>query len=193
MTGDSLSRVLLLAALLHAGVGHAQVTNITSSGLGTRITPQADGVTHDITGGHRPEGGPNLFHSFGSLSVGAGDIANFRNDTGIATSNIVGRVTGGATSNIFGTIQTTDFGSANLFLINPAGWVFGPSASLNVGGSFHVSTAHYLTLDNGEQFIASDANQAPLRSAAPIAFGFLGPTSPIVVQAFLNVLEGQPL
>ena len=70
-------------------------------------------------GGTRPGGGPNLFHSFGDFSVGGGDIANFLNDSGLQTSNILGRVTGGNISNIFGTIQTTGFGNANLFLMNP--------------------------------------------------------------------------
>ena len=56
-----------------------------------------------------------------------GDIANFLNDTGLPTSNILGRVTGGNISNIDGTIQTTDFGNANLFLVNPSGIVFGPT------------------------------------------------------------------
>ena len=105
--------------------GSAQVpTNITSSGLGTTITQT--GPVHDITGGTRR--GASLFHSFGLFNVGTGDAANFLNDTGLATSNILGRVNGGQTSSIFGTIQTTNFGSANLFLINPAGWYLGAVA-----------------------------------------------------------------
>ena len=62
------------------------------------------------------------------------NIANFLNDSGLATSNILGRVTGGNISNIFGTIQTTGFGNANLFLMNPTGFLFGPNATVNVGG-----------------------------------------------------------
>ena len=107
---------------------YAQVaTNITSTtgagNLGTTVT-QA-GNLYDITGGTSPGNGPNLFHSFGDFTVGGGDIANFLNNTQLPTSNILGRVTGGNPSNIFGTIQTTDFGAANLYLINPAGVIFG--------------------------------------------------------------------
>ena len=57
----------------------------------------------------------NLFHSFGNFGVPNNNIANFLNESGAATSNILGRVTGGNPSNIFGTIQTTGFGNANLF------------------------------------------------------------------------------
>ena len=199
MTAYSLGRLSLLAALLQASMGHAQVsTNLTSSGLGTSIGPPTAGV-YDITGGTRPGNGPNLFHSFGAFSVGAGDVANFRNDSGLFTSNIIGRVTGGQTSNISGTISTTgftnaDLSTANLFLINPAGWVFGPSAALQVEGSFHASTANYVRFADGAQFFA-DPNQASvLTSASPVAFGFLGPTAPIVVDgSFLQVAPGQTL
>ena len=89
---------------------------------------------YDITGGTRPGNGPNLFHSFGHLKVPSNNIANFLNDSGLPTSNILGRVTGGNISNIFGTVQTTGFENANLFLINPAGFLFGPTARSTSGG-----------------------------------------------------------
>jgi filamentous hemagglutinin family protein len=196
---NSLFRVSMVLAGILAGIclqplaGVAQVTtNITSSGLGTTITPA--GTIHNITGGTRR--GSNLFHSFGLFNVGSGDTANFLNETGPATSNIMGRVNGGQTSNIFGTIQTTDFGGANLFLINPAGWIFGPTASLNVGGSFHVSTADYIRLNDGVRFNADGTNDALLMSAPPAAFGFLGvnpPASISVNGSLLQVPEGQTL
>ena len=112
---------------------HAQVTPpITSSGLNTHISkPSGNSLQYDITAGTRA--GTNLFHSFGDFSVPTNNIANFLNDSGLATSNILGRVTGGNPSHIFGTLQTTGFGGANLFLMNPAGIVFGPNAALNVG------------------------------------------------------------
>ena len=62
-----------------------------------------------------------MFHSFGDFNVPTNNIANFFNNTGLATSNILGRVTGGNLSNIFGTLQTTGFGNANLFLMNQPG------------------------------------------------------------------------
>src|SRR5262245_24069934 len=80
---------------------------ITPSGLNTQVdlsaSPPAGTVQYDITGGTRPGGGTNLFHSFGDFNVPTNTIANFLNDSGLATSNILGRVTGGNISNLFGT------------------------------------------------------------------------------------------
>ncbi len=112
------------------------------------------------------------------------------------TTNILSRVTGGNPSNIFGTIQTTGFGSANLFLMNPAGIVFGPSASLNVGGSASFTTADYLRFADGAQFHAIPGPQDASISSAPVAaFGFLGsnPAAITVQGGQLAVAEGQAL
>ena len=190
----------------------AQVTtSITSSGLNTQVDHA--GNSYNITGGTRPGNGPNLFHSFGNFDVGGGDIANFLNNTGLPTSNILGRVTGGNISNIYGTIQTTGFGHANLFLMNPSGIVLGPGASLNVGGSIGLTTSQYIRLFDGVHsghFYANPANDGlansiltinasafEFLSASPAAYGFLtapDPNATITVQgSLLKVPEGQSL
>ena len=163
-------------------VAEAQVTtSITPTGgtgsLGTVVSPPV-GNTYNITGGTRA--GSNLFHSFGNFGVGAGDTANFLN-TPIngslpLTSNILGRVTGRNISNIFGTIQTTGYGNANLFLMNPAGFLFGPSATVNVGGMVTFTSADYLKLADGGRFNANpSAIPVDILTAADVAaFGFLG-------------------
>src|SRR5688572_21238787 len=65
-------------------------TPITPSGLNTQVnlssTPPPGRVQYDITGGTRPGGGANLFHSFGDFNVPNNNIANFLNDSGVATS-----------------------------------------------------------------------------------------------------------
>jgi filamentous hemagglutinin family protein len=193
---------LLLLLTLAAGLGgvlHAQATApITPSGLNTQVnlsaTPPVGKVQYDITDGTRPGGGVNLFHSFGQFNVPGNNIANFLNDSGLPTSNILGRVTGGNISNIFGIIQTTGFGNANLFLMNPAGFLFGPNATVNVGGMLSFTTADYLRLVDGVRFNAiPDVAANSLLSAAPVAaFGFLG-TNPgaITVQGSqFTVSEG---
>ncbi|MEP7152933.1 MAG: filamentous hemagglutinin N-terminal domain-containing protein [Nitrospira sp.] len=188
--------VLLLGAS-QGSLGFAQtappITSTTGAGnLGTAVS-QA-GNTYNITGGTRPGNGANLFHSFGQFGIPTNNTANFLNDSGLATSNILGRVTGGNPSNIFGTIQTTGFGSANLFLMNPAGIVFGPNASLNVGGSVSFTTADYLRFTDGARFSAIPGPADASISSAPVAaFGFLGsnPGAITVQGGELSVLAGQ--
>lgn len=149
---------------------------------------------YDITGGTRPGNGPNLFHSFGDFNVPNNNIANFLNDSGLATSNILGRVTGGNISNIFGTIQTSGFGNANLFLMNPAGFLFGPTATVNVGGMMTFTSANSLNLADGVRFNANPTASADLLlSTAPVAaFDFLGsnPGAISVQGSQLSVAEG---
>jgi filamentous hemagglutinin family protein len=182
---------------------------ITSSGLTTTVT--SNGNIHDITGGTRPGNGPNLFHSFGDFNVPTNNIANFLNAgsvdlngnvlaSNLPTSNILGRVTGGDPSAIFGMIQTNGpngFGTANLFLMNPAGFLFGPNATVNVGGMVAFTTTDYLRLSNGVLFnntpnVAQDA----LLSAEPVAaFGFLGSNAAAIAiqDSALRVAQGQTL
>ena len=173
-----LAFVLPLLFLLPSHLSLAQT--ITPSGLNTAVSgPIAfpNGQTQiDITGGTRPGGGGNVFHSFGNFSVPNNTTANFLNNSGLPTSNILARVTGGNTSNILGTIQTTGFGNANLFLMNPAGFLFGPNATLNVGGMVAFTSADYLRLADGGRFtVNANAGSADILTAAPVAaFGFLG-------------------
>ncbi|MBH0187222.1 MAG: filamentous hemagglutinin N-terminal domain-containing protein, partial [Nitrospira sp.] len=197
--------------LLVPSLGEAQApTNITSSGLNTQVN-QVDN-SYNITGGTRPGGGPNLFHSFGQFDVGqtAGinDIANFLNDSGIDTINILARVTGPNISQIYGTIQTTGFGAANLFLINPSGIVLGPSALLDVSGSVSLTTSQYIRLLDGQfrsanfdgsahSILTIDPSAFEFSSAAPAAYGFStapDPNGTITVQGSnLSVSSGQSI
>ncbi len=179
----------------------AQAPPITPSGLNTQIstptTLPTGQINYNITGGTRPGNGANLFHSFGQFGVPTANIANFLNETALPTSNILGRVTGGNPSNIFGTIQTSGFGNANLFLMNPAGILFGPNATLNIGGMATFTTADSLKLADGTVFHAApNAAADALLSVAPVAsFGFLGPRSgPITVDhSTLQMPEGKGL
>ena len=158
--------LLGIAAPAHAqdmdSNGSPHPHGITSSGLGTTIT--GEGGTFDITGGTQK--GANLFHSFEKFNVHSGESAVF-NDSGIG--NTIGRVTGGDYSWINGTLKS---GAENLYLMNPAGMMFGPGVSLNLTGSFHVTTADYLRMRNNERFYAVPQENELLSAAAPAAFGF---------------------
>jgi filamentous hemagglutinin family protein len=115
--------------------------------------------------------GPNLFHSFGLFNINTGESATFTGPAAI--DNVISRVTGGSQSFIDG-LLSSKIESANLWFINPAGVLFGQHASLDIQGSFHVSTADYLKLGDGGRFEATYPEKSVLTTAPPEAFGFLG-------------------
>ena len=112
----------------------AQITPATD-GTNTQITPS--GNQFNIQGGQQSSDGANLFHSFQEFGLTQGQTANFLSNPNIR--NILGRVVGGDASLINGLIQITG-GNSNLFLMNPAGIVFGTNASLNVPAAFTATT-----------------------------------------------------
>jgi filamentous hemagglutinin family protein len=189
----------LCLAGTETSISVAQLSPITPSGLNSQVSAPIvlpnGGNQYNITAGTRA--GTNVFHSFGSFNVPTNNIANFLNDTpSVATANILGRVTGGNLSNIFGTIQTTGFGSANLFLMNPAGFLFGPTATVNVQGMATFTTADYLRLSDGTKngyFYANPDLTSVLTTAPVAAFGFLGsnPGAITVQGSQLSVQPGQ--
>ncbi|NEO74028.1 filamentous hemagglutinin N-terminal domain-containing protein, partial [Moorena sp. SIO3H5] len=144
---------LLLSTVLIPNIATAQISS--DGTLSTTVTSD-DGVNFDIESGVRTS--DHLFHSFSEFSVPSNGSAFFNNAADIA--NIFSRVTGGNISNIDGLIRAN--GNANLFLINPAGIIFGQNASLNIGGSFFASTAESVVFGNGIEFSATEPNQAPL-------------------------------
>jgi filamentous hemagglutinin family protein len=179
---QSLARIVVAAVCMLLLVPPAMIfaqtavqTAITHDGtMGTNVTP--NGKVYNIYGGTIR--GNNQFHSFDRFSIGTGDTASFNGPSTI--QNILSRVTGGMKSEIYGTIKSEITG-ANLFLLNPAGVVFGPEAALDITGSFHLSSADYLKFDDGNGvFFANKDNlsDSVLTTASPSAFGFLGNNSP---------------
>jgi filamentous hemagglutinin family protein len=139
-----------------------------------------------ITGG--AQRGANLFHSFGEFNIGSGYGVTFLTPVGDVAS-IFARVTGPNPAQILGVLGTrqgnlTTPSTANLFLINPNGMVFGPGASLDMAGSFYATTADSIQFGSEGLFSALDPTTDNLLTINPSALWFSGlrPPAPIAIQ-----------
>lgn len=146
-----------IAIIFGASNSNAFAQIVPDSTLNTNVNQS--GSIFNITGGTSLGG--NLFHSFEEFSPPSGTEAFFDYNVA-AISNIISRVTGNKISNINGIIHAG--GTANLFLINPNGIVFGPNAALNIGGSFIASTADSIKFADGTAFSAKNTQTPPLLS-----------------------------
>ena len=115
--------------------------------------------------------GGNLFHSFTEFNVQTGGSATFTGPDAI--NNILGRVTGGNVSEIDGLIKS-DIAGANLYLMNPNGFLFGENARVDLDGAFTVSSRNRINLGKDGVFLAADPNKSVFTASPPQAFGFLG-------------------
>ncbi|NET51092.1 MAG: filamentous hemagglutinin N-terminal domain-containing protein, partial [Merismopedia sp. SIO2A8] len=129
----------------------------------------------EISGGTLSSDRHNLFHSFQEFGLTQEQIATFllNNSTHADVENILGRVVGGNASIIDGLIQVSG-GEANLFLMNPAGMVFGPNAQLNISGDFTATTATGIGFDHNWFSAVGENNYANL-VGSPSQFAFTVP------------------
>ncbi|MEA5466646.1 CHAT domain-containing protein [Leptothoe sp. PORK10 BA2] len=134
----------------------------------------------------------NLFHSFEKFGLTDTETATFEHSPGV--TNIIGRVTGGDPSNIDGQISVGLNSSANLYLLNPSGILFGNNASLNLGGSFSASTATGIAF--GDALFDALADNVPNNTLIGNPTGYVfgsEQVSPIVNEGNLAVQPGQSL
>ncbi len=176
--------ILSVAIALHSQPATAQISPELNS-TNTVIRTTTNGV--DVLGGALSSDGSNLFHSFQQFGLSPNQVANFISNPTL--QNILVRVVGGDVSRIDGTLQVTG-GPANLYLINPSGILLGPTASLNVGGSFTATTANGIGIGTNWFSAVGNQNYATLQGP-PNAFAFApGPVGSIVNTASLLVPNG---
>jgi filamentous hemagglutinin family protein len=154
-----------------------------------------NGSTSIINGG--TQAGSNLFHSFTEFSVITGNSASFQ-QLDSQTQNIISRVTGSSVSNIDGLIELLQSNgspsSANFFLLNPNGIIFGSNVRLNVGGSFLASTASSINFADGTNFSATDTQTTPLLTVSvPVGLRFGSAGNILVNGSQLVVQPGKTL
>ena len=179
---------LSFAAAISSKPLHAQPITPASDGTGTAVTQQGNRFL--IHGGTRSTDGANLFQSFQQFGLDSGQVANFLSNPEIR--NILGRVVGGDPSIINGLIRVSG-GNSNLFLMNPAGIVFGPNATLNVPAAFTATTANGIAIGNN-WFNASGTNNYAVLVGTPSAFAFtMSQPGAIVNSGDLAVGRGQSL
>ena len=155
---------------------------------GTLSTEVNTENSRDFTINAGEQRGNNLFHSFQEFSVPNSGSVFF--DNAVTIQNIITRVTGSSISEINGLIKSN--GTANLFLLNPNGIIFGENASLDIGGSFIGTTAESLVFEDGTEFPSNPDNSEPLLTVnVPLGLQFGSNPGKIINRA--NLKASNPL
>ncbi len=126
--------------------------------------------------------GSSLFHSFSEFNINNRQKVYFDNPPNI--NNIFSRVTGNNVSNILGTLGVN--GSANLYLLNPHGIIFGQNAQLDIKGSFFATTANSFTFPDGSEFSATNPQMPLLTMSVPSGVQFGSKPGDIRIQGNLT-------
>ncbi|NER49135.1 MAG: filamentous hemagglutinin N-terminal domain-containing protein, partial [Symploca sp. SIO1A3] len=188
---DKRNKYLLLAfvASFFPTVAAAQPIVPATDGTGTVVIPQ--GQNFEIQGGQVSGDGANLFHSFSQFGLELNQTVNFLSNPTI--QNILSRVTGGEASVINGLLQVTG-GNSHLFLINPAGILFGTNARLDIPASFTATTATGIGFGDN-WFNATGGNDYAALVGTPNTLSFSNSQTPgaIVNAAQLTVTTGSDL
>jgi filamentous hemagglutinin family protein len=160
--------VMSLGLLLKTSLLLAEVVLDGTLGPATTLP----GPHFEITANLGQQQGGNLFHSFKFFNLTKEEIATFSGPSTV--TNIIGRITSGERSVIDGKI-VAEIPQADLYLINPEGFIFGPHTQLDLPGALHISTATQLRLGQTGTFETRQLARSLLVSAPPSAFGFLEP------------------
>jgi filamentous hemagglutinin family protein len=144
----------------------AQTITPALDGTGTIIAPNGNSI--DITGGSLSSNNTNLFHSFSQFGLDSNQISNFIAQPNII--NIFSRVVSGDVSRINCLIRVIG-GNSNLFLMNPAGIIFGVNSCLDLPSSFTATTATGIGFGNG-WFNASGTTNYTALVGNPNIFAF---------------------
>ncbi|MFQ3629904.1 MAG: filamentous hemagglutinin N-terminal domain-containing protein, partial [Cyanobacteriota bacterium] len=187
-TAAALATVLLFGLGISPGALAQSASQSVQPARNTRVTRQGNRL--DISGGRRSRDGRNLFHTFRQFGLSQGEIANFLSTREVR--NILARVNGGSASLIDGILRVSG-SNANLYLMNPAGVIFGHNARLDLAGSFTATTASGIGFANGWFSAVGDADyDALIGNPQNFAFAMTQPGA-IVNAGDLAVAPGNSL
>ncbi|MEM9264321.1 MAG: CHAT domain-containing protein [Cyanobacteria bacterium P01_F01_bin.13] len=164
----------------------AQVITPATDGTGTIVTES--GQSFDIDAGSLSADGRNLFHSFRTFQLTSGTTVNFLADPSI--QRIFARIKGDNAAFINGNLQITG-APADLFLLNPAGIIFGPNVTLNLPANLTATAGNRINFNDGA-FKAVNPNNYETLVGSPTAFIF-DQSGIIRNQGNLTLLPGQTL
>jgi len=169
----SMMLLLLLPATSIAG-GRGSPTDISGPGIDLSEPSPGEFVVDEARG---ERAGNNLIHVFDNFDLDSLDPANpdsvtFRANQ--ATNNVINVITDPGGSWINGEIRSApNTSGADFYFLNPYGLMFGPNATLDIGGSFHASTADRLEFGAQTLNVLSPAADLTILTTNPTAFGFL--------------------
>ncbi|MEM9087887.1 MAG: CHAT domain-containing protein [Cyanobacteria bacterium P01_F01_bin.53] len=191
------SEAIIQGRVVGKGAANAQhiipdSTHITN----TTVIEDASGH-YTLTGGTESSGTPgtsdtNLFHNFSEFTLLENQSANFTTSSDIQNvfANVLSSAAS-ASSFIDGTLLVSG-SDANLYLINPAGILFGPDAQLMLPGSFTATTSTGLHFGNQSLNLLNVTGDYGNFNGNVTAFD-LGATGAIANLGNLEVAAGQNL
>lgn len=154
-------------------------TSILPATSDTTVVQQSNQFT--ILGGQSSSGTtPNIVHQFHQFNVGTADTANFVVTPDVA--NVISLINDLQPSEIDGLLRLISSepnvdSNANLFLVNPAGIVFGENATFNIPANLTATTAsgllfedmYHLSIDGSVSEIALPASGSTVKGGTSVA------------------------
>ncbi|MEL6351010.1 MAG: CHAT domain-containing protein [Cyanobacteria bacterium J06627_28] len=164
-------------ALSLAAQAQTVIPSITAADDRTGTVIDHAGDIYTIEGGSFSADGANQFHRFEQFDLAPAATANFV--VPATVSSVIGRINSDQASLIHGTLTISGAAtSPHLYLLNPAGILFGDSARLNLPGNFTATTANGIGFGLGDRqrWLSAADNASPVSYSqfvgSPTAFTF---------------------
>ena len=115
--------------------------------------------------------GQNVFYFFDQFNVSRNRGVRYRDSASVAPTAVFNAILDNEPSSFNGSIVSEY--NANFYFLNPNGILFGPDATIDIGGSLFLTSADVVEFANGESFEVRSGGAVPSMGSSPVAFGFL--------------------